>query len=209
MELTRAIARVMDMDIEIRLGSWSNIVADLEQGEIDVVQGMFYSPGRDLKFDFTPPHTSNQYGGVVRRDTGHPPATREELAGRRIAVQAGDGVLDFLAQDGLDSQEDVLQMVNAGQADCALAARIVALNLIERHRTTGSSMCPDRGHTGRSRKTGRGPCRPDRSLDHRCDHARHERTRLVRPASRKISGNQNPFHVRIHGQCHCPSRGPG
>ncbi|MGD9974729.1 MAG: transporter substrate-binding domain-containing protein [Desulfatirhabdiaceae bacterium] len=138
-ELTRAISRVMDLDIEIRLGSWSNIVEDLERGEIDVVQGMFYSPDRDLKFDFTMPHASNQYVGVVRRNSGPPPATREELTGRRIAVQKGDVVLDFLAQDGIDSQvvvadsqEDVLQMVNAGQADCALVVRIVALNLIER-----------------------------------------------------------------------------
>ncbi|MFW6181722.1 MAG: transporter substrate-binding domain-containing protein, partial [Spirochaetota bacterium] len=54
-ELTRAIAREMDLDIEIRLEPWDKVRRALERGEIDVIQGMFYSPERDLSFDFTQP----------------------------------------------------------------------------------------------------------------------------------------------------------
>jgi ABC-type amino acid transport substrate-binding protein len=52
-ELTRMIAREMGLDIEIRLGPWTDVLRDLERGEIDAVQGMFYSVERDRKFDFT------------------------------------------------------------------------------------------------------------------------------------------------------------
>ena len=42
-DLTRAIARALDLDVEIRLGPWSEIRKQLASGEIDAVQGMLYS----------------------------------------------------------------------------------------------------------------------------------------------------------------------
>ena len=140
-ELTRAIAREMNLDIEFRLGPWSDVVKGLENGEIDVIEGMFYSPERDLKFDFTPPHVVNQYVSVVREGEGPPPATVKELHGKRIVMQKGDVIYDFAVQNGLqdqvtlvETQKDVLKELSQGRYDCALVVRVSALYLIDKHK---------------------------------------------------------------------------
>ncbi|MDY6831320.1 MAG: transporter substrate-binding domain-containing protein [Thermodesulfobacteriota bacterium] len=138
-DLSRAVAREMGLDIEIRLGPWAKIVQDLEEGRIDVLQGMFYLPERDLTFDFTQAHTVHHYVSVVRKGEGDPPATLDDLAGKRIVVQRHDAAHDFLAGKGLEgqlslveSQADVLRELAEGKHDCGLAIRITSLYLIEK-----------------------------------------------------------------------------
>ncbi len=133
-DLTRAIARELGLDIEIRLRPWAEILDGLAQGEIDAVQGMFYSPERDQLFDFTPPHAVNHCVSVVRTGEGAPPTMVAELAGKDIVVQRGDIMHDFAVDNGLtdrlttvDSQEDALRELASGKHDCALVARMSAL----------------------------------------------------------------------------------
>jgi len=139
-ELTRAIAQAVGLDIDIRLGPWSEIVHGLDKGRIDVIQGMFYSLKRDLKFDFTPPHTVNHCVSVVRKGEGAPPATVGELKGKRIVVQQGDIMHDFAVENGLedqvsavDAQEDALRELAAGKHDCALVSRMTAMYWIKQY----------------------------------------------------------------------------
>ncbi|MEW6080043.1 MAG: transporter substrate-binding domain-containing protein [Thermodesulfobacteriota bacterium] len=139
-ELTRAIARAVGLDIEFRLGVWNEILEALRKGEIDAVQGMFYSPERDLMFDFSQPHTVSQYVTVLPRGERTPPDTLKDLARyRRIAVQRGDVVLDLMAKEVpidqvilVDTQEDVLRSLAEKKADCGIVVRVCALNLIEK-----------------------------------------------------------------------------
>jgi len=138
-DLTRAIAQEIGLDIEIRLGPWAKIREDLAEGEIDVIQGMFYSPERDLTFDFTPSHAVNHYVGVVRKGDGLPPKTVEELSQKRIVVQQGDIMHDFAMENGLkqvsavEAQEDALRELAEGKHDCALVSRLAALYWIDRY----------------------------------------------------------------------------
>ncbi len=138
-DLTRAIAKEVGLDIEIRLGPWAKIREALARGEIDVIQGMFYSPGRDLIFDFSPSHAVNHCVAVVRKEDGPPPETVEELMDRRIVVQAGDIMHDFALAKGLkhvfpvDAQEDALRELAEGKHDCALVSRLTALYWIDRY----------------------------------------------------------------------------
>jgi two-component system sensor histidine kinase EvgS len=139
-DLTRAIAREMDLDIEIRLMPWPRVVDGLKSGDIDILQGMFYSPQRDLEFDFTPPHIITQCVSVVRRGQDPPPTTVGELAGLRIVVERGDIMHQFAVENGLQAdvvavgtQEDALREVAEGRQDCALVSRLTALYWIEAH----------------------------------------------------------------------------
>ncbi|MFZ3044358.1 MAG: transporter substrate-binding domain-containing protein [Desulfatirhabdiaceae bacterium] len=139
-ELTRAIAKELDLDIEIRLGPWTDMIQSMEKGEIDIIQGMFYSIERDQKFDFTPSHTMNHCVGIVRQGEGPPPSTLEELADMRIVVQGGDIMHDFAIANGLSdqvtpvyTQEKALQELAEGKHDCALVSRMTALYWIEKH----------------------------------------------------------------------------
>ena len=138
-DITRAIARRMGLSVDFRLGEWSVIRKGLENGEIDALQGLFYSIERDKLFDFSLPSSIVQHAIVVR--TGSPELlTMQDLAGKSILVQAGD-ILDDLAREfgygkqlvAVESQEEALRRLAAGQADCALVAKLPALFWIEKH----------------------------------------------------------------------------
>ncbi len=139
-DITRGIAREVGLDVSFRLGPWAKIVDGLEQGRIDVIQAMFYSPDRDLKFDFTQPHSVNNYVIAVRKDQKHPPTTLVELKGRTILVQDGDIMHEFAVENGLEdllfmteNQEESLRKLADGKYDCALVPRIPALYLIKKN----------------------------------------------------------------------------
>jgi PAS domain S-box-containing protein len=137
-DLTRAIAREMHMEIQIRLRPWAEVVNSVKTGDIDAVQGMFYSAERDRMLDFSSPHLVSYYVGVVQKGNGPPPETVSDLAGKQLVVQDGDVVLEFLAKADLmdqvsivENQAAVLQAVSDGQYECALVPRISALYLIK------------------------------------------------------------------------------
>ena len=136
-ELTRAVAREAGLEVDIRLGPWSEIREGLERGRIDAVQGMLYTPERDLLLDFGPPHTAIHQVAAVRRADEPPPSTVAELAGKWIVAMRGDILHDFALENGLesrlttvDSLEDALRELAAGHHDCALVPRLPALHLI-------------------------------------------------------------------------------
>jgi PAS domain S-box-containing protein len=138
-DMTRAMAREAGMDVDIRLGPWANTVRALERGDIDAIQGMFYSMEREKKFDFSGPYLVSHYVSIVR-DGVRPPASLKELTGLTLAVQEGDVIHDFLVEQGLDkrlllveSQAEVLQAITQGRADCAIAIRVMVIQLIEAH----------------------------------------------------------------------------
>ncbi|MFP4210082.1 MAG: transporter substrate-binding domain-containing protein [Alkalispirochaeta sp.] len=138
-DLTRAIARELGLDIEIRLGPWSQILGMLRRGEIDAVQGMLYSRERDEIYDFGPPHTVHHNVAIAVGNEGDSlPDSAEELRGRRIVVQDGDVMHDYVLREGItsdlivvQSQEAALETLRAGDADYALGSRLSALRLID------------------------------------------------------------------------------
>ncbi|NCA83365.1 MAG: transporter substrate-binding domain-containing protein [Opitutae bacterium] len=138
-DLTRAIARHLGLSIDIQLGSWGNIRKGLEAGEIDAVQGMFYSVARDQAFDFSPAGALVQHVIVVR--AGSPaPADLKDLAGKSILVMAGDIMEDLAVQQGygaqlvaVESQEQALRQLAAGTGDCALVAKVPARYWIQKN----------------------------------------------------------------------------
>ena len=138
-ELTRSIAREMNLDLEIRLGPWDEIVKQLAHGDVDVLQGMYYSTKRSELFDFSQPYLVNHYVSVVRKGQGAPPTTVADLAGKLLVAQRGDVSHDFLTQHGLsdrlvlvESQEDVLREVAAGRAEVGLVVRLGALYFMKK-----------------------------------------------------------------------------
>jgi PAS domain S-box-containing protein len=140
-DLTRAIAREMGLEVEIVLGPWTQMVGMLERGEIDIVQGMFYSAEREKLFAFSQAHTVNQNVVVSRNNEGVLiPSTVGELQGSRVTVQEGDIMDAYARKNGLgaglvpvESQEEALRLVASGEADYALAGRLTAMYLMEKN----------------------------------------------------------------------------
>jgi PAS domain S-box-containing protein len=139
-DLTRAIAEELGLDVEIRLGPWGEIRAQLEAGEIDLVQGMFYSSERDKIVDFTQPHTVINYVAIGRKGLGAPPSGLAGLKGKSIVVMKGDIMHDYARENALterlatvETQEEALVQLSRGKHDFALVARIPALYWIKTH----------------------------------------------------------------------------
>ena len=139
-DLTRAIAREMGLNVDIQLGDWPERMESLQTGKIDVLQGMFYSPARDLNFDFSQAHSVSNYVAVVRKGEGPAPERIDGLGDRRLVVERGDIIHDYVLENGLEKQvafvedqEAALQELAQGRHDCALVSRVAALSLIQKH----------------------------------------------------------------------------
>ncbi|MGE4293471.1 MAG: transporter substrate-binding domain-containing protein [Desulfovibrio sp.] len=136
-ELLQAVARIMDMDIRIELGPWDEVRAELEAGTIDGVTGMYYSPERDLKADFSPPFVRAYHSIFARSDTRI--SDLEHLHGKSILVQRGDIMHDFALANFPDSnvvavstRDAALRMLASGRSDCALLCTIQGLYSLDK-----------------------------------------------------------------------------
>jgi polar amino acid transport system substrate-binding protein len=133
--LIEAVADVMGMEIEIRLAPWADVRQALERGEIDVLQGMFYSEERDQLVDFSTPHTIVHHAIFVRRGSDQISAL-EDLQDKEIIVQNGDIMHDYVTMYDISAQvfpvespADALRLLAAGEHDCALLAEMQGLFL--------------------------------------------------------------------------------
>jgi signal transduction histidine kinase len=124
-ELMRAVARVMDFDVEFRLGPWNRARRDLEQGKIDALAGMYYSEERSRSVDFSVPHTLVTPGLLVRGNA--PIRSFQELKGKQVIVQESDVLHDLLIRTGIASRiiavQDIahaIHLLASGKHDCAL-----------------------------------------------------------------------------------------
>lgn len=132
-ELTKAIMEALGMNYEIRLGPWNDIRESMENGEIDVVHGMFYSRERDTVFDFSPPHTYI-FHSIFGREGEQKVQTLEDIEGKEIIVMEGDIMHDFVLENRLTShlvlvkdQAEALRLLASGQHDYALIAKLPGL----------------------------------------------------------------------------------
>ncbi len=138
-DLTRAIAQKLNLDVQIRLDSWGKIRKSLSDGDIDLVQGMFYSLEREKVFDFSPAYSIVGHSIVTRK--GEPKLkTLQDLKGKAILVMDGDIMHDIAVGFGygkqlitVKSQEEALQRLADGEADCVLVARIPAMYWIRKN----------------------------------------------------------------------------
>jgi polar amino acid transport system substrate-binding protein len=96
-DLTRAIAEVMGMKVEFRLGSWSEMREALQSGAVDVLQGMSYSEERAGEVDFSLPHTVVNHVVFARRDSPNV-NTLAELEGKSVAVHRSGIMHDYLVR---------------------------------------------------------------------------------------------------------------
>ncbi len=135
-ELTRAIANVMGMRVEFRLGGWSEMREALQTGKVDVLQGMSYSEERAGEVDFSLPHTIVNHAVFARRDS---PAANSlaDLEGRTVAVHRGGIMHDYLVRSGFrgkliltDTPADALRQLAAGTTDYAVVAIVPGMYII-------------------------------------------------------------------------------
>ena len=125
-DLTRAIADVMGMNVEFRFGGWSEMRNGLMNGSIGVLQGISFSEDRTRTLSFSPPHTIINHAIFARKETPVV-SSIEELRGKQIIVFQ-DGIMhDYLTSLGFapnlvmtETPADALRLLASGKHDYAV-----------------------------------------------------------------------------------------
>ena len=139
-ELTRAIADVMGMQVEFRFGGWSEMRNALMNGTVDVLQGISYSDDRTKTIAFSPPHTIINHAIFARKGTP-PVSSVEGLRGKEIVVFR-DGIMhDYLTSLGFsgnlfmtDTPAGALRLLASGKHDYAVLAMLPGMYIIREHK---------------------------------------------------------------------------
>ena len=141
-ELTRAIAEVMGMKVEFRLGGWSDMREALNNGTVNVLQGMSYSEERAAEVDFSIPHTIVNHAVFARRDSPNVNSLAE-LDGKSVAVHRSGIMHDYLVLTGFSSRlsltatpVDALRQLAAGKTDFAIVAIVPGMYIIRELKLT-------------------------------------------------------------------------
>jgi polar amino acid transport system substrate-binding protein len=135
-DLTRAIADVMGMKVAFRFGSWSEMRNGLNDGNINILQGISWSEERAKMLDFSPPHTIVHHAVFARRGTPTV-ASLEELRGKKVIVFR-DGIMhDLLLHMGFGEDliltgtpADALRLLASGKHDYCVVASLPGMYLI-------------------------------------------------------------------------------
>jgi two-component system sensor histidine kinase EvgS len=140
-DLIRAAAAEVDLPLTFKAGTWEDIRNDVIAGRVDVVPGMLYSEARAELVDFSAPHLLIHYSIFLRRDS-RGVAALADLKGRRVLVEAGSRMQEFLRLQGFGaelvqvaSEPEALRLLAAG--DGSAAAVLPRLQGLEMIRTLG------------------------------------------------------------------------
>ncbi len=134
-DIVRAVAKAMGLELEITLGPWDEVVTQLEEKKIDGLIGMFRTKERDKKFDFTIPHLFASYAVFVRE--GSAIGSIDDARNSTILVQLSDLGHDYLKENNItqdiivkEDWSDVLKSLAKGEGDCAIVSRLQGVRLI-------------------------------------------------------------------------------
>ncbi|HET7826465.1 MAG TPA: transporter substrate-binding domain-containing protein [Anaeromyxobacter sp.] len=141
-DLTRAIAEVMGMQVEFRFGRWAEMRDGLMDGTIDILQGISYSDERAKILEFAPPHAIVHHAIFARKD-GPRASSLDDLAGKEVIVFRG-GILDELLTargygDHLvrtGTPADALRLLASGKHDFVALALLPGIHIVRELKLT-------------------------------------------------------------------------
>jgi signal transduction histidine kinase len=141
-DLTKTIAEVMGLQVEFRLGGWSEQLRDLKAGKIDLLQGISWSEQRAAQIDFTPPHTIVNHAIFARKESPTV-SSLAELKGKRVTLHR-DGIMhEQLSRLGYGKNlvptptpADALRLLAAGECDYAVVAIVPGMYIIREYKLT-------------------------------------------------------------------------
>jgi len=137
-DLMKAVAQVMDLDIEIQLRPWYIVRELIENGEIDAVTGMYYSEERDKLVDFSSPYLIISSDVFIRK--GSKIKSLDDLKDKEIIVEKDGFMHDYLLKNNINTKiipvnnvDTGLQLLASGQHDCSMSSKIQGLYFIEKN----------------------------------------------------------------------------
>jgi two-component system, cell cycle sensor histidine kinase and response regulator CckA len=149
-DVAKAVASVMDLNLDIRVDTWEHATRALSDGTIDMLPMMAYSPERDKIFDFSAPHTI-AYDAVFSRGRAQKIRSLIDLNDKTIIVMNKDAAHQYLLASGLaskmklilvDSLPDALRTLATGKGDAALMPKLVGMIIMKKLNLTNIDPSP-------------------------------------------------------------------
>ncbi|MBM4152092.1 MAG: transporter substrate-binding domain-containing protein, partial [Kiritimatiellaceae bacterium] len=141
-DLTRAIGRVMGLDIQIMLEPSSNLRHRLETGDIDAIQCMPFTQGASKVYDFSTHHQEISYVAFQPSNT-NALLDISRLKKLRGAVVQGGLMHDYVRANELDSfittvstEEDAFNLLQKNSIDFMLGSYLSGIYWMEKNKYT-------------------------------------------------------------------------
>lgn len=135
-DITNEISGIMGVKVHLTLKKWTDVRADLDSGQADAIQDMFYSEERDQTYDFSLPWQDAAQVIFYRKSSL--PVTEDGLEGKKVIVVKGDIGHDYMQKSKTESKLTVadtyplaVQMLESGRYDCMLMERLTGLYWIK------------------------------------------------------------------------------
>ena len=136
-DIVRAAARTMGINIEFSLEPWAETKAAFDSGKIDMLSGMYYSDERAEKYLFSSPYMV-MHQAVFSRNNSPEYNDIDSLKGKEIIVQKGDIMHEYLLSKKItdkivtvESPDQALSLLSSGKHDFVLTSRITGLYWLE------------------------------------------------------------------------------
>lgn len=138
-DIMNAISRETGLDLEIVPMDWEDAINALENGQVDVVQGMTITDYRDIVFDFTEPIVVNSQSIFVRTETSFI-SDVDDFNGLKVAYQSGDvnfeslNEIDNIELLPMSNQPEAMNALLEGRVDAFVGNRLTGLYIIQKER---------------------------------------------------------------------------
>ncbi len=134
-DIVKEVADIMKLNVVIHLKPWSEARANIENGKIDIITGMFKSAERDRKVDFSIPHFNSSFSVFARNDSEI--NSIKDLDDKIILVQEGDLAHDYALKNSVGKEiitypnlGDLLVHLSEGVGDCAIHGRLQGVHFL-------------------------------------------------------------------------------
>ena len=136
-DLFKAAAKAVNIEVDIKVGVWGQIMHDLAEGRIDALPLVGRTPEREELFDFTLPYLRLHGAIFVEKGTTDIHSI-EDLKSKVIAVMKGDNAEEYAHRKNLSNIiisthtfDEAFKMLNSREVDAVIIQRVVGLELIK------------------------------------------------------------------------------
>lgn len=134
-DMAKAVAEKMGVEVEFKPCEWSGIIFELKSKNIDVVwNGMTITEQRQKQINFSKPYLANRQIIITLADSEV--MTKAELAGNKLGLQLGSSADTAVSEDAIvnqikqirkyDTNAEALLDLEAGRVDAVVMDEIAA-----------------------------------------------------------------------------------
>jgi PAS domain S-box-containing protein len=137
LDLFIAAAKAVNIEVDIKIGLWSQIKQDLVEGKIDALPLVGRTPERELLYDFTLAYIS-LHGAVFVREGTTSIKTLADLKDKEIVVMKDDNAEEFVRRNNISKNiftthtfENAFRALENGEHDAVITQQVMGLQLLK------------------------------------------------------------------------------